>query len=201
MHGGSAFFILPMPKRKASLNPKEEAFCRNYIVDWNGNDAAIKAGYSAKSARAQASRLLTRVNIQSRINQLKKKREARLDLKADDVLRELLKIAKSDLRQAFNDSGSLKSIEQMPDDIAAAIGGIDVDELFDGKGKDREMIGYTKKIKLWDKVRALELLGKHLKLFDVPEDAGTKAVETLGQIVKDVLMDKKEKEKLGCKPK
>ncbi len=67
--------------------PKHEAFCREYVVDFNGAQAAIRAGYSERTARAIASELLTKPDIQARVKTLREASFARLDASADDVLR------------------------------------------------------------------------------------------------------------------
>lgn len=83
----------------------------------------------------------------------------------DLLLRELRSIATSDLREAFDDAGKLKHPSQWPDSIARAVAGLEVFEEFAGKGDDREYIGDTKKLKLWDKTKSLELIGKTMALF------------------------------------
>lgn len=71
-------------------------------------------------------------------------------------------LAESDLRQLFNEDGSMKPIKDWPDNAAQFVSSVEVDELFAGTGKDRELIGHTKKVKLWDKMKALESLAKHM---------------------------------------
>ena len=95
------------------------------------------------------------------------KRNEKLDITADMVLRELARVAFSDARRLYNDDGSLKTPNELDDDTAAALAGIDTFEEFAGRGESRQIIGYTKKIHRWDKVKSLELLGKHLGLFPV----------------------------------
>ena len=80
----------------ARLNDKQEQFCKEYIIDLNATQAAIRAGYSEKTAEAQASRLLTNVKVSNRIQELKQKRSERTEIKADDVLRYWHDIATAD---------------------------------------------------------------------------------------------------------
>ncbi len=68
------------------LTDKQQAFCEEYIVDLNGTQAAIRAGYSEDTARQQSSRLLTNVNVGQYIVELKAKRIERLNIDADYVL-------------------------------------------------------------------------------------------------------------------
>ena len=162
------------------LAPMQDAFCREYLKDLCGQDAAIRAGYSEKSAKTQASMLLAEDHIQARIAELNRDRLARVQVESDTVLRELLRIATSDIGEAFKDDGSLKPLKEIPTDVRRAIQSIEIDELFDGFGQDRHQIGLTKKLKFWDKTKALEMLGKHLKLFtEKLEVSGTVTLEAL----------------------
>lgn len=70
----------------AKLSSKQEAFCREYIVDFNGTQAAIRAGYSEKTANRIASQILSKLDIQERIAELIEVRNKRVDLNADWVL-------------------------------------------------------------------------------------------------------------------
>lgn len=95
----------------------------------------------------------------------KKYREAvqdRSDWAVESVLYEIRQIGQADLRQAFNERGALKEPHEWPDNLAACIAAVDVKEEFDDDGK---LVGYTKKIKLWDKLKANELRGKQLAMF------------------------------------
>jgi phage terminase small subunit len=164
------------------LTPQQELFCQEYVKDLNGTQAAIRAGYAAQpaSARVQASRLLTKANLSERIKALFDERKHRIQVDGDTVLRELLKLATSDLRKLFDDAGTLLPPDKWPDDTAIAVSSVEVEELFEGYGPDRHQIGYTKKIKFWDKPKSLELLGKHLKLFtEKIEHSGKVTLEDL----------------------
>ena len=81
------------------------------------------------------------------------------------VLAELLLIAKADIRDAFNEHGNLRDITDIPEHVARSISGIEIDAIYEGRGEDRTHVGFTKKVKFWPKVQALDLLGKHLKIF------------------------------------
>lgn len=154
-----------MRKAKGGLTSKQRAFCREYMVDLNGTQAAVRAGYSSRSAKFIACEMLKLEHVQAEVARLNVERMKRLDLKADDVLLELLRIARVDLSQAYDRDGNLKPIHEIPEDVRRAIAGIEIDELWEGHGKDKEQVGITRKVKFWDKVKSLELLGKHLKLW------------------------------------
>lgn len=148
-----------------ALTPKQEAFCLEYIKDLNATQAAIRAGYSEKTATAIAAENLTKPNVAARVEELMKERSKRTEITADLILGELLKLATVDLGKAFDASGTILPINEMPEEVRKAISGIEVNELF-GRGDDSDqVIGFTKKVRFWDKPKSLELLGKHLKLF------------------------------------
>ena len=148
-----------------SLTEDQELFCREYIKDLNGKQAAIRAGYAEASAEVQACRLLSHDKVKHFVQVLMDKRNAKLEVSSDDVLRELMKIGYADIRQIFNEDGTIKDPKDWPDDIAKCIASIEVLEEHEGYGKDKVFIGYTKKVKFWDKTKCLELIGKHKQLF------------------------------------
>ena len=81
------------------------------------------------------------------------------------ILSELKNIGLVDIRQAYNSSGGLKNVQDIPEAVARCIVAIESEELFEGNGKNREQVGWTKRVKFSDKLRALELLGKNLQMF------------------------------------
>jgi phage terminase small subunit len=185
------------PKTKENdyrpLTPQQERFCREYLRDRNGTQAAIRAKYSPRTSNEQAARLLAKVSVKVKINQLIEAQFNRLKLSADLVVKELLKSALVDIRDAFTEDGNLKPINELSEPLAKAIASIETEELFDGRGEDKERIGYAKKIRFHDKIRALELLGKHLKMFtDVHEIPG---LDTLAE-----RLEAAEKRARACKP-
>lgn len=81
------------------------------------------------------------------------------------VIDELKALALTDLREAFDADGKLKPMSSLPPAISRAIATVEVFEEWEGRGDDRKFLGLTKKVKLWDKTKALELIGKNLKMF------------------------------------
>lgn len=151
-----------------TLNPQQELFCQEYLKDLNGQEAYKRAGYTAKSdviAKANASRLLATDPVQDRIAELAKARSKRIGLEADRVLLELAYIALSDVGDLFDENGKMLEPKAWPRRTRRAVASVEVDELFDFDNGRKVQIGYTKKVKFWPKVPALELLGKHQKLF------------------------------------
>ena len=148
-----------------NLTPKQEQFCQEYLVDLNGTQAALRAGYSENTAAEQASRLLIKSKVVDRIQKLMDARSERVKINSDFILMELYKIASADLSLAYDDKGTLKNIHEIPEHVRKAIAGIEVYQEFEGAGKERYHAGDTTKIKMWDKIKSLELLGKHLEMF------------------------------------
>ena len=162
------------------LTDKQDAFCRHYVISLNACDAARKAGFSETFATTRSSDLLTQPHMQARISELQAPSIARLEVSADHVIKELHRIATCDIGEAFDENGKFKALQEMPEDVRRCIQGIEVEELFEGYGKERVQIGVTKKIKFWDKNKGLELLGKHFKLYtDKHEVSGGLTLEAL----------------------
>ncbi len=145
-----------------ALNDKQEMFCREYLIDLNATQAAIRAGYSEKTANAQSSRLLINVNIQNRIKELKLNRNERVEIDADYVLKRLVEIDQMDVLDILHDDGGIKPIHEWPKVWRTSLSGMDLAEMFESKDGERDLVGIMKKIKWPDKVRNLELLGKHV---------------------------------------
>lgn len=152
----------------AELRQKQKTFADKYLIDPNATKA-YKETYGVKSdatAAVNGRRLLSNANISSYIAERQAKIAKKFEITQEEVLREYARIAFSDIREFYNADGSLKSIKDLSDDAAAALAGVEVDEIFDGSGKDRMKIGNIKKIKRWDKVKALEGIGRHLGMFN-----------------------------------
>lgn len=152
-------------KPKYGEAPKSILFCHEYIKDLNGKRAAIAVGYSEKGASVCATKLLKQPDVRSLIQALMDKRSKRMDITADRVLEEIARSAFFDIGDLYNESGAIKPLHEIESQARRAIASIESQELFEGFGKDRIQTGHTKKLKLNDKLKALELLGRHLKLF------------------------------------
>lgn len=161
----------------ADLTPKQAAFAREYLTDRNGKQAAIRAGYAkGASAEVTASKLLRHPGVKALIDAGTEKHAKATGVTAERVILELARVAFSDLRTVYDAHGALKAPAEWDDESAASMAGVEAVEEFAGKGDSRESIGFVKKVKRWDKVRALELLGKHLKLFTEKVDVNVKGL-------------------------
>ena len=145
------------------LTDKQEMFCVEYLVDLNATQAAIRCGYAVASANREGSRLLSNAGIQARIAQLREERAERTKIDADWLLKRLADEATADINDLYDDDGTLLPVADWPLIWRQGlVQGIDVEELFDGRGKDREHIGTLRKIRLSDRVKRLELIGRHI---------------------------------------
>lgn len=156
-----------------ALTDKQEMFCREYLIDLNATQAAIRAGYSAKTANRTASENLSKPDIQSRIAELKAQRNDLVGINATYVLNRLVEIDQMDVLDIVRDDLSLKPVTEWPASWRRYISGFDLAEMFEYTGEDggKELAGILKKIKWPDKVKNLELLGKHVSVMAFKEQA------------------------------
>ena len=164
------------PKSEAvkKREAKEEKFCLLYTTInsptyKNGQKAAEGAGWAPKSARVTASKLLTKPNIIERINGILDKQIDKLEITAERVLREIALVAFSNIQDLFDEDDCLKPISKLTRDQAAILSSVEIDELLD---KEKIPWGKAKKMKLWDKLKAQNMLASHLALLQSDPMAG-----------------------------
>ncbi len=157
-----------MAKGRKPERPKEERrarFAQEYAKDLNATAAAIRAGYAPKAAHVTGSRLLSDAKVRAEIDALLAKVATANQISVERTMQEIARIAYSDPRKMYREDGSMKPMHEMDDDTAAAIAGVESEELFAGRGEERVAIGFTRKVKRWDKARALDMcmavLGMH----------------------------------------
>lgn len=160
-----------MPKRprvkagtsKRAAAARRKAFAQAYIANGrNGTQAAITAGYSENGADVAAVRLLGNPRVKTMIDEMTLVAEQASGLTTENVLREVRRLSFSDMRQMLNPDGTMKAIKDLSDDAAATLASLEVDEIRVGGIP----LGQTKKFKVWDKPRALDMAMKHLGLFE-----------------------------------
>lgn len=139
------------------LTAKQAAFVSEYLIDLNATQAAIRAGYSEKTSDTQASRLLSNVKVSHAVQERMSQRSQRTQVDADYVLNRLHEIDQLDVLDILNDDGTIKSVREWPKSWRTSITGLDVQELMSG-----DIQSVMKKIKFPDKIRNLELLGRHV---------------------------------------
>lgn len=176
--------------RTERLTPQQSIFCVEYVKDSNGKRAAIAAGYSEDCAEVTASKLLRQAKVQREVQRLVEACTARALITADRVVQELGRIALADPLAAFDDEGNLKPMKDIPEDLRRAIAGVEVDELWEGRGNDREQVGVTRKVKFWSKTSALETLAGILKMLHKHVEVTGKNGEPLVPAAKPIDLSK-----------
>jgi len=150
----------------ADLTNKQRVFIAEYLVDFNATQAAIRAGYSEKTAGRIGQENLQKPDIAAAIDQALGERLKSLGVTSYRVLEELAGLGFSNMLDYIRISGGDAYIDlsNLTREQAAAIQEITSETYVDGRGEDAEFVKRTK-FKLADKKSSLELLGKHLKLF------------------------------------
>ena len=147
----------------AKLTPKQERFCEEYLVDLNATQAAIRAGYSARSAHNIGPGNLLKPIIQARIQELMKARSLRTQITADRVLQEIATLAFSDVTDYAVDEDGKVVLNSEDRGQRRALSTVKTKSRTVRKG-DFEEIEHDVEVKLWNKPRALEMLCRHTDL-------------------------------------
>lgn len=156
-----------------ALTLKQQRFVEEYLIDLNATQAAIRTGYSAKTAEVQGPRLLGNVRVSAAIADGVKVQNERLGLTASAVREQNAYIALGDPIDVVDECGNLLPLRQMPRRIRCAIRSIEVVKrnLTSGDG----VTDTTYKIQFWDKLKAIEMEYKHFGLL-------TDTIEHKGEI-------------------
>lgn len=164
----------------SKLTPKQACFCNQYLIDLNGKQAAIRAGYSAKTAENQASRLLSNAKVQQMVTRLQEKTRKRVEITKQEIIEELGAIAFADIRDYLWFDGFTVRFKPFS-------------ELTDRQSKAIESVKQTKdgiELKLhgksWSIERVCRLLG-----YDAPKDLNLNfenlSEDQLDQIINEVI--------------
>lgn len=146
---------------KRELNKRQAQFVQEYMIDLNATQAAIRAGYSKRTAYSQGQRLLKHVEVQRRLQIEKSKRAERVQVDQEYVLRRLVEIDQMDALDILDDDGSIKPIKDWPKTWRQFLSGFDVTQM--SSADDVETV--VRRIRWPDKIKNLELLGRHLGMF------------------------------------
>lgn len=166
----------------AELSPKHKRFVAEYLIDRHATNAAIRAGYTKKTARQQGSRLLSNANIKALVNIKEEKLQEKLEVTKERIVAELAKIGfanMNDYMTVGKDGDPFLDFSKITPDQAAALSEVTVEDFKDGRGEEARDIRKIK-FKLYDKRAALVDLGKNLGMF-------TEKVELTGKDGKDLL--------------
>jgi phage terminase small subunit len=148
------------------LTAKQERFCEEYLIDLNASQAAIRAGYSPKTAGQIGEQNLKKLEIQTRITELKQGRSERTNIQAEIVLSELAKIGFSNIQDYIEEGNSIKDLSQIPREMAASVKSIKQVVTEWGSG-DHAGTKTSVTFELYDKLGALEKIGRHLGIFEM----------------------------------
>lgn len=156
----------------SKLTPKQSAFVAEYLIDLNATQAAIRAGYSQKTANTQGNRLLANVSVAEAIAKAKAARSEKTGIDAAWVLTRLTQEATADLADIIGDSGDLRPISEWPLIWRQGlVTGVDVQE----NVVEGVKMGQTIKVKLSDRIKRIELIGKHVDVQAFREQVDLKA--------------------------
>lgn len=159
------------------LTAKQEMFCKEYLIDLNATQAAIRAGYSVFTAKEIGCENLTKPNIRACIDKALAERSKRTGINQDRVVRELARIALVNPPDVINALDATLRDDASPDDTAAILSvRVKTTPTKEGEIVERE-------IKMADKIKALELLGRHMGMFtDNINHSGEVAVKIVDDI-------------------
>ena len=148
------------------LTPKQQRFVEEYLVDLNATQAAIRSGYSKKTAHEIGNQNLRKLLIKEAITEARAKLSQRTEITQDMVMAEFAKIGFADIRRMFSEDGALKQVASLTADEAASIAAIEVvTKVIPGKDGEPADVEYVHKIRSWDKVAALTQMGRRLGMF------------------------------------
>ncbi len=151
-------------KREKKLNRRQIRFIKEYMKDHNASAAARRAGYKGQ-ANVVGPRLLANVSVAAELDKQCEELFAKIDVTDQMILDEVRKLGFFNAKRCFDANGNPLEIHEMDDDTAAAIAGFEFVTLYDGSGEQKHAFGQLRKFKIADKRGALELLGRHRKLW------------------------------------
>ncbi len=165
------------------LTPKQERFIKEYLIDLNATQAAIRAGYSKKTARFIGAENLTKPNIQRAIQKARDELTKKVGITQERVLNEEKHIAFSDIRGIFDENGTLIKPHELPEEVSRAVAKIEVIDTPMGK---------KYRYRFWDKGAALARLEK---IFDMqPPESSEEDKRPLIQLNVDIFRDPPERD-------
>lgn len=152
----------------AKLTEKQQRFVDEYLIDLNATQAAIRAGYSAKTADVQGARMLGIVKVQQRISEAMAERSKRTGANQDRVVTELAKVAFLNIGNVVDDQGKIKD-NASEEDLAC------IESIKYKKTEGDSVSSVEREVKAASKLKALELLGKHLGMWNDKLDVNVTA--------------------------
>lgn len=155
------------------MTPKQQRFVDEYLIDLNATQAAIRAGYSAKTANEQGARLLANVSVRNAVSEAKAKRSKETGIDAAWVLSRLAAEAFADLADLYDEHGRVKPVKDWPLVWRQGlVAGIEVETIGEGAG-------HVTKVKISERIKRVELIGKHVDVQAFKEKLEVAAAMTL----------------------
>lgn len=157
----------------SDLTAKQARFVEEYLIDLNATQAAIRAGYAEKSASVEGARLLANAKVGEAVAAGLKARSERTKIDADWVLTRLAEEAVADIADLYDDGGNLKPVKEWPLIWRQGlVTGLDVVEEFETVDGKKERVGVVRKLRHSDRIRRIELIGKHVGVQAFREQVG-----------------------------
>lgn len=164
------------------LTARQQRFVEEYLVDPCGARAAIRAGYSPRGAKKRAWLLLKKPAIAAAIETATAQRSERTKIDADWLLTRLAAEAEADLGDLYNENGDFKPIKEWPSIWRQGlVTDVEISALYEGTGKERREVGHVKKVKFAERLRRLELIGKHIRINAFKEIVEHKGLTALAE--------------------
>ena len=149
----------------SGLNDKQRLFVAEFLKDLNATQAALRAGYSEKTAYSQGQRLLKHAEIAAALSEAAAARAERTQIDADWVLKRLADEADADIADLYDEAGALKPVKDWPEIWRKGlVAGVEVAEEFETVDGKKERVGVVRKVKLSDRIKRIELIGKHVSV-------------------------------------
>lgn len=163
---------------KGKLTAKQRLFAEQYLIDLNGTKAAIRAGYAPKNAEVQAHHLLKKPQVAAHVAALIRARSEQTGIDAAWVLRRLAAEAEADIADLYDEAGNLLHPKQWPPIWRKGLVN-SVETLQAPTGETTEdgapIYGTVKRVRLTDRLRHIELIGKHVRVGAFRDQVGVSA--------------------------
>ncbi|KKN10218.1 hypothetical protein LCGC14_1038740 [marine sediment metagenome] len=135
------------------INEKRKRFCEEYIKDLNGKEAAIRAGYSERTAKQEAYKLLNDPGVSEHLAKLQKKTSKRNEITIDELIQDLLEMNNVNIADLYDKKGKMKNISDLPRNLTKCI-------------QEIQITRAGTKYKFYSRLEVLEKLAKHLGFYE-----------------------------------
>lgn len=151
-------------KRNRKLSARQLLFVEEYLKGNNIFQSAIRAGYKENYAKGLGYKLLENNGIKAEIEKRRQKIQKKTDMTLKEVIEILANLARQNVKNFYDENGNFIDIQDLPDEVAASVAGIEIEELHRGAGRKKKKKGsILKKIRFHSKVEALKELRKHFE--------------------------------------